>query len=176
VVLQDTQLFPMTVRENIAYGKKHAALDEVMHAAKLANAHDFIMAMPEGYETVLAEKGGNLSGGQRQRLSIARALLKDAPILILDEPTSALDAETEALIMEGLERLIKHRTTFVIAHRLSMMKRADMILVIKDRRIVEAGSYDGLLEKGGEFFRLHNIQYSRQPARHDLKVIAGKRT
>ncbi len=165
VVLQDTQLFPMSIRENIAYGRKNATLDEVVHAAKLANAHDFIMALPQGYDSVLAEKGGNLSGGQRQRISIARAFLKDAPVIILDEPTSALDAETESLIMEGMERLIKHRTTFVIAHRLSMMKRADLILVIKERRIIEAGSFEKLLARGGEFARLHDMQYSRQPSR-----------
>jgi ATP-binding cassette subfamily B protein/subfamily B ATP-binding cassette protein MsbA len=177
VVLQDTQLFPLSVRDNIAYGRKNATPDDVMAAAKLANAHDFIMALPEGYDTVLAEKGGNLSGGQRQRLSIARALLKDAPLLILDEPTSALDAETESLIMQGLERLIRHRTTFVIAHRLSMMKRADMILVLKDRRVVESGSYDALLEKGGEFSRLHALQYSSRPAgRAGLHVITGQRS
>ena len=176
VVLQDTQLFPMSIRENIAYGRKNATLDEVVHAAKLANAHDFIAALPQGYDSVLAEKGGNLSGGQRQRISIARAFLKDAPVIILDEPTSALDAETESLIMEGMERLIQHRTTFVIAHRLSMMKRADMILVIKERKIIEAGTFEELLAKGGEFARLHDMQYSKKSARPGLQVVAGKRT
>jgi ATP-binding cassette, subfamily B, bacterial len=176
VVLQDTQLFPMSIRENIAYGRKHATLDEVVHAAKLANAHDFIVALPQGYDSLLAEKGGNLSGGQRQRISIARAFLKDAPVIILDEPTSALDTETESLIMEGMERLIKHRTTFVIAHRLSMMKRADLILVIKDRKIIEAGAFEELLAKGGEFARLHDMQYSNPPSRPELQVIAGRRS
>jgi len=176
VVLQDTQLFPMSIRENIAYGRKNATLDEVVHAAKLANAHDFIAALPQGYDSVLAEKGGNLSGGQRQRISIARAFLKDAPVIILDEPTSALDAETESLIMEGMERLIQHRTTFVIAHRLSMMKRADMILVIKERKIIEAGTFEELLAKGGEFARLHDMQYSKKSARPGLQVVAGKRS
>jgi ATP-binding cassette subfamily B protein/subfamily B ATP-binding cassette protein MsbA len=176
VVLQDTQLFPMSIRENIAYGRKNATFDEVVHAAKLANAHDFIMAIAQGYDTVLAEKGGNLSGGQRQRISIARAFLKDAPVIILDEPTSALDAETEGLIMEGMERLIRHRTTFVIAHRLSMMRRADLILVIKERKIIEAGTFDELLAKGGEFARLHDIQYSKQPERPGLHIIAGQRS
>ena len=166
----------MSIRENIAYGRKNATFDEVVHAAKLANAHDFIMAIAQGYDTVLAEKGGNLSGGQRQRISIARAFLKDAPVIILDEPTSALDAETESLIMEGMERLIRHRTTFVIAHRLSMMRRADLILVIKERKIIEAGAFEELLAKGGEFARLHAIQYSKQPERPGLHIIAGQRS
>jgi len=161
IVLQETQLFPMSVHDNIAYGRKQASREDVVRAAVLANAHDFIAALPEGYDTILGEKGANLSGGQRQRLSIARALLKDAPLLILDEPTSALDAETEALIMEGLERLMQNRTTFVIAHRLSMMRRADMILVIKNQRIHEMGSYDELMAKNGEFARLHAIQMGK---------------
>jgi ATP-binding cassette, subfamily B, bacterial len=161
IVLQETQLFPMSVHDNIAYGRKQASREDVEAAARLANAHDFIAALPAGYDTILGEKGANLSGGQRQRLAIARALLKDAPLLILDEPTSALDAETEALIMEGLERLMKNRTTFVIAHRLSMMRRADTILVIKNQRIHEMGSYDELMAKNGEFARLHAIQMGK---------------
>ncbi len=163
IVLQETQLFPMSVHENIAYGKRKATRDEVVQAARLANAHDFIMSMPEGYDTQLGERGSTLSGGQRQRLAIARALLKDAPLLILDEPTSALDAETESLIMQGLERLMANRTTFIIAHRLSMMRRADLILVIKDKRIHEMGTFDALMEKNGEFARLHGIQMGKTP-------------
>ncbi|NMC50134.1 MAG: ABC transporter ATP-binding protein [Desulfovibrio sp.] len=164
IVLQETQLFPMSVHENIAYGKRKATRDEVVQAAKLANAHDFIMSLPEGYDTQLGERGSTLSGGQRQRLAIARALLKDAPLLILDEPTSALDAETESLIMQGLERLMVNRTTFIIAHRLSMMRRADLILVIKDKRIHEMGTFDELMAKNGEFARLHSIQMGKIPA------------
>jgi ATP-binding cassette subfamily B protein/subfamily B ATP-binding cassette protein MsbA len=160
IVLQDTHLFPMSVHDNIAYGKRSATREEVIRAARLANASEFIEAMPEGYDTKLDERGSNLSGGQRQRLSIARALLKDAPLLILDEPTSALDAGTEALIMEGLNRLMENRTTFVIAHRLSMMRRADLILVVKDKTIAEMGTFQELLDKGGEFARLHALQFA----------------
>jgi len=174
IVLQETQLFPMSVHDNIAYGKKQASREEVIAAATLANAHDFIVGLPEGYDTTLGEKGANLSGGQRQRLAIARALLKDAPLLILDEPTSALDAETEALIMEGMERLMQNRTTFVIAHRLSMMRRADMILVIKNQRIHEMGSYDELMAKNGEFARLHAIQMGKgRPEKLESKPLVA---
>ncbi|GFK94900.1 putative ABC transporter ATP-binding protein [Fundidesulfovibrio magnetotacticus] len=160
IVLQDTHLFPMSVHDNIAYGKRTATREEVVAAATLANAHEFIEAMPQGYDSLLDERGSNLSGGQRQRLSIARALLKDAPLLILDEPTSALDAGTEAQIMEGLDRLMENRTTFVIAHRMSMMRRADLILVIKDKTVSEMGTFQELLDKGGEFARLHALQFA----------------
>jgi len=158
VVLQDTTLFPMSVRDNIAYGRAGATEEEIRAAAMTAGAHEFIATMTQGYDTPLDERGSNLSGGQRQRLSIARALLKDAPILVLDEPTSAVDAETEASIMDGLHRLMRGRTTFVIAHRLSMMKRADLILVIKEGRLIESGTFAQLMACGGEFARLHALQ------------------
>ncbi len=158
VVLQETTLFPMSVRDNIAYGRTNATDADIEAAARTAGAHEFILRMPQGYDTPLDERGSNLSGGQRQRLSIARALLKDAPILILDEPTSAVDAETEASIMDGLHRLMRGRTTFVIAHRLSMMKRADLILVVKEGRIIESGAFAALMAQGGEFARLHALQ------------------
>jgi ATP-binding cassette subfamily B protein/subfamily B ATP-binding cassette protein MsbA len=158
VVLQETTLFPMSVKDNIAYGRTNASDEDIRAAASAAGAHEFIAALPQGYDTLLDERGSNLSGGQRQRLSIARALLKDAPILILDEPTSAVDAETEASIMDGLHRLMRHRTTFVIAHRLSMMKRADLILVIKEGRLLESGTFAQLMARNGEFARLHALQ------------------
>ena len=173
IVLQDTHLFPMSVHDNISYGKKNATREEVVRAAKMANADEFIIGMPEGYDTKLDERGSNLSGGQRQRLAIARALLKNAPLLILDEPTSALDAGTEALIMESLDRLMQNRTTFVIAHRLSMMRRADLILVVKDKTIREMGTFQELLDLGGEFARLHALQFA--PLKERGKKTFGAR-
>ena len=124
---------PLTAAENIAYGRPEASREEVMAAAMAANADEFIRSLPKGYDSRLGERGATLSGGQKQRLAIARALLKDAPILILDEPTSALDAQTEALLLEALDRLMRGRTTFIIAHRLSTIRNADRILVLEDR-------------------------------------------
>ena len=145
LVLQEPFLFPFTIAENIAYGRPEATRPEIEAAARAANAHSFIEQLPEGYDTVIGERGATLSGGERQRLSIARALLKDAPILILDEPTSALDAETENMLLEALDRLMAGRTTFIIAHRLSTVRRANCILVLKDGRIVERGTHQELL-------------------------------
>ncbi|MEO5802697.1 MAG: ABC transporter ATP-binding protein [Verrucomicrobiota bacterium] len=145
LVLQEPFLFPLSIAENIAYAKPNASLADIEAAARAANAHEFIEKLPEGYQTVIGERGATLSVGQRQRLSIARALLKDAPILILDEPTSALDAHTESLLMEALERLTKNRTTFIIAHRLSTVRKANRIIVLKEGAIVETGSHDELL-------------------------------
>jgi len=171
IVLQETQLFPMSIHDNIAYGRKQATREEVVDAAKMAGAHAFISALPDGYDSMLGQCGGNLSGGQRQRLSIARALLKDSPLLIFDEPTSALDAETEELIMTGLDRLMTGRTTFIIAHRLSMLRRADLILYIKDGRIFEMGSYEELMRAGGEFARLSAMQ-TGDPAGNGKKAAS----
>jgi ATP-binding cassette, subfamily B, bacterial len=162
VVLQEPFLLPVSISDNIAYGRPRASRDEIEAAARAANAHDFIMRLPEGYQTVLAERGATLSGGERQRLSIARALLKDAPILILDEPTSAVDAHTESLLMDALERLMTGRTTIVIAHRMATVARADRIVALEHGRVVEAGTPAELLQRpGGVYARFHARQSAR---------------
>jgi ATP-binding cassette subfamily B protein/subfamily B ATP-binding cassette protein MsbA len=158
LVLQEPFLFPVSLAENIAYGRPDAGRDAIEAAARAANAHAFIERLPQGYDTVLGERGATLSGGERQRIAIARALLKDAPILILDEPTSALDAETEALLLDALERLMEGRTTFIIAHRLSTIRQADRIVVLHEGGIVEEGSHDTLLAQGGVYARLYHRQ------------------
>ena len=159
IVTQETLLFMDTVHDNIAYGVQ-APREAVVEAAKKAHAHDFIQALPKGYDTPLAETGSSLSGGQRQRLAIARALLQDPPILILDEATSALDTESERAVQAALEALMQDRTTLVIAHRLSTIQRATRICAMKQGRIVEEGSHDELLAKGGEYARLHRLQFA----------------
>jgi ATP-binding cassette subfamily B protein/subfamily B ATP-binding cassette protein MsbA len=159
LVLQEAFLFPITVAENIAYGRPEASRELIEAAARAAHAHDFIKGLPRGYDTVIGERGATLSGGERQRLAIARALLRDAPLLILDEPTSALDAGTEALLLEALKRLMAGRTTFLIAHRLSTVRHADRILVLRDGRITESGTHAQLLEYGEFYARLHEIQF-----------------
>jgi ATP-binding cassette subfamily B protein len=158
IVLQESFLFPITVAENIAYGRPHATPEEIERAARAAHAHDFISRMPQGYHTIIGERGGTLSGGERQRISIARALLKDAPILILDEPTSALDAETEQGLMAALARLTQGRTTFMIAHRLSTIRNANRILVLHEGRLVEAGTHDELVARGGRYAQFYQLQ------------------
>ncbi|GAB4283257.1 MAG: ABC transporter ATP-binding protein [Candidatus Promineifilaceae bacterium] len=158
IVPQESVLFARSVRDNIAYGRPEAGDPAIIAAAKAANAHEFIQNLPDGYDTVIGERGGTLSGGQRQRMAIARALLRDAPILILDEPTSSLDAASEELVMSALERLMAGRTTFIIAHRLSTIRDADLIVVLENGRIVEAGSHDTLLEKGDHYARLVHLQ------------------
>ena len=158
LVLQEPFLFPLTIAQNIAYGRPDASREQVVAAAQAANADAFIECLPNGYDTLLGERGGTLSGGERQRLSIARALLKDAPILILDEPTSALDVRTESLLLEALERLMKGRTTLIIAHRLSTVRNADRIVVLDNRTVAEQGTHEQLLALNGQYARLYGSQ------------------
>lgn len=164
IVQQDVYLFVGTVYDNIRYGRPDATREEVIEAAKNANAHDFIMSLPNGYETDIGQRGIKLSGGQKQRLSIARVFLKNPPILIFDEATSALDNESEKVVQESLERLAENRTTFVIAHRLSTIKNAERILVLTDDGIEEEGTHEQLLEKGGIYEKLYNMQFQKQQA------------
>jgi ATP-binding cassette, subfamily B, bacterial MsbA len=159
IVAQDTFLFNDTVANNIRYGRPKARDEEVREAARNALAHEFIERLPQGYETIIGERGAKLSGGQRQRLAIARALLKNAPILILDEATSHLDSESEALVQRALQNLMSHRTVVVIAHRLSTIRRADKIVVLDRGRVVETGSHEQLVSRGGIYQRLHELQF-----------------
>ena len=159
-VLQETLLFHAPVWKNIAYGKPGATRAEILRAAQLANAHEFIEKMPQGYDTMVGERGVTLSGGQRQRIAIARAIIRDTPILILDEPTTGLDAETEKLVFEALDNLMEGKTSIVIAHRLSTIRRADLILVIKDGGIVERGKHEDLLKAGGLYAELYELQFA----------------
>jgi subfamily B ATP-binding cassette protein MsbA len=159
LVTQHTFLFNDTVKNNIAYGGIDGSMEAIVAAAKDAYAHDFIMELPQGYDTPLGEFGMRLSGGQRQRIAIARALLKNAPILVLDEATSALDNESERLVQQALDRLMEDRTTLVIAHRLSTIRRADRILVLMKGEIVEQGTHEELLELNAEYRKLHDLQF-----------------
>jgi ATP-binding cassette subfamily B protein len=158
VVLQEAILFRRTVKENIAYGKPGAAEEEIVAAAKRARAHDFILRLPQGYATMLDERGGNLSGGERQRIALARAFLRDAPILILDEPSTGLDAVTEAQLNETLDELARDRTTVTIAHKLASVENADLLIVLEGGRIVEQGTHRRLLDRGGPYRRLYEAQ------------------
>jgi len=158
MVLQPPLVFSATLRDNIAFGRSDAGHDEIVTAARLAGIEEMVTRLPNGYDTVVGEQGVTLSEGEKQRLTIARAILRDSPILILDEPTSALDSETEALIMQGLERLTAGRTTFIIAHRLATVRKADLIVVLRDGRVVEQGNFDALMEARGAFASLYRLQ------------------
>jgi len=160
LVLQPPLIFPLSMRDNIAYGRPGAADAEIEAAAKLARIHDLIVSLPEGYDTVTGESGVSLSEGEKQRITIARALLRDAPILILDEPTSALDVATEALVMAGIERLMAGRTTFIIAHRLSTVRRCDRILVLSGGSVAEQGTLPELLRRDGIFAEYYRTQFA----------------
>ncbi|MDE2653021.1 MAG: ABC transporter ATP-binding protein [Gemmatimonadota bacterium] len=159
VVSQDTVLFHDTVRSNIAYGMGGVPIERIEEAARTAFAHDFVRQLPDGYDTVVGERGATLSGGQRQRIAIARAILRDPPVLVLDEATSALDTESERLVQEAMGRLLAGRTVFVIAHRLSTIQRADLIVVVDEGRIVQRGSHESLMEEGGLYRRLRELQF-----------------
>jgi ATP-binding cassette, subfamily B, bacterial MsbA len=168
IVTQETVLFDDTVAANIAYGRPTATRAEIESAARAAYAHDFIVGLPGGYDARIGERGQRLSGGQRQRLAIARALLRDSPILILDEATSALDAESEMLVQEALSNLMRNRTSFVIAHRLSTVRRADLIVVLDQGRIVETGTHDALLGRGGAYAKLYDLQLQEEPTEENV--------
>jgi ABC-type multidrug transport system fused ATPase/permease subunit len=159
LVLQEPFLFPMSVADNIGFGRPEATRAEIVAAARAAHVHGFVERLPQGYDTVIVEKGASLSGGERQRIAIARAVLKDAPILVLDEPTSALDAYTEAQIFEALSHLMRGKTTFIISHRLTTIRRAEQVLVLEDGRIVERGTHESLLQKGEAYARLYRHQH-----------------
>jgi subfamily B ATP-binding cassette protein MsbA len=161
-VLQETLLFRATVAQNIAYGKPEATTEEIIRAAKAANAHEFIEEMPDGYDTMIGERGVTLSGGQRQRLTIARAIIRHSPILILDEPSAGLDAESEQLVFDALGNLMEGKTSIVIAHRLATVRRADVIFVIEDGRVAEQGTHAELLETGGLYARLYELQFKTE--------------
>jgi ATP-binding cassette subfamily B protein len=158
MAMQDVFLFSDTIEGNIAYGNPNCSLEAVMEAAKVANAHDFITAMPEGYDTIVGERGMGLSGGQKQRISLARALLKNPSIVVLDDTTSAVDMETETQIQEQLSSL-SDKTVFIIAHRISSIKDADLILVLDNGRIIESGNHESLIDKKGYYYTVFNHQY-----------------
>ncbi len=171
-VLQETLLFHAPVWQNIAYGKPEATREEIIRAAKLANAHEFIERMPAGYDTIIGERGETLSGGQRQRIAIARAIIRDTPILLLDEPSTGLDAASEELVFEALNRLMKGKTSIVIAHRLATVRRADVIHVVADGRITESGTHEELLVAGGLYAHLYDIQFRKQERQSESELIA----
>jgi len=158
-------LFRATIAQNIAYGRPGASERDILRASRLAHAHEFITRMPRGYDTVIGERGDTLSGGQRQRISIARALIRDTPILLLDEPSASLDPESEELIFAGLSTLLEGRTSITIAHRLATVRSADVIFVLDGGTIVETGSHDALMARNGQYARFHRIQFRMAEAR-----------
>ena len=170
LVTQETVLFNDTVRYNITYGRPNATQEEIEDAARTAFAHDFILELPNGYDTIIGERGTFISGGQRQRLAIARAVLIDAPVLILDEATSALDAESEHLVQRAISNLIRDRTTIVIAHRLSTVRRADLIAVVEAGQIIERGTHAELLALGGQYQRLYELQFAEE---EEMTVVSS---
>jgi ABC-type multidrug transport system fused ATPase/permease subunit len=178
VVLQEPVLFSGTIAENIRYGRLDASMDDIVEAARLASAHEFIERLPQGYESQLGERGAQLSGGERQRICVARAFIKDAPILILDEPTSSIDSKTEAVILDSLDRLMFGRTSFVIAHRLSTIRHVDKIVVVDQGCVVEQGTHDELLARKGLYRQLHDAQTRRRrsdrPDEHALRAVDGR--
>jgi ATP-binding cassette subfamily B protein len=171
MILQPPLVFPLTIRENIAYGRPDASMEEIVAAAQVAQVHEFVEQLPQKYDTVVSEQGSSLSEGQKLRLTIARGILLNAPILILDEPTSSVDSETEALIMEGLEELMAGRTTFIIAHRLSTVRQADLILVLRDGQIVEQGTFNELLRRRGPFASLYRTQFGLREQERKFRVV-----
>jgi len=185
IVAQETFLFATTIKENIAYGKPDATMEEIIRAAKTAQAHDFIMALPKGYETIVGERGVTLSGGQQQRIAIARALLMNPKILILDDSTSSVDVDTEYEIQQALEALLKDRTTFVITQRVSTIRNSDKIIIIENGRIVEEGTHESLMAKKGAYYRIYQTLYEAQRpipsqevvfSRHPEKANSHKKT
>ncbi|HEU4340942.1 MAG TPA: ABC transporter ATP-binding protein, partial [Candidatus Binatia bacterium] len=171
MILQPPLVFPLTIRENIAYGRPDASMEEIVSAAQVAQVHDFVEQLPQKYETMVSEQGSTLSEGQKLRLTIARGVLLNAPILILDEPTSSVDSETEALIMKGLEQLMAGRTTFIIAHRLSTVRQADLILVLRDGGIVEQGTFAELLRRHGPFAALYRTQFALHEEERKFRLV-----
>jgi len=175
LVFQETFLFSASIRNNIAYGRKNVSMEEIERAARLAQAHDFIMELPQGYDTVVGERGLGLSGGQKQRIAIARAILTDPKILILDDSTSAVDMETEHAIQQGLKEVMRGRTTFIIAHRISSLKHADEILVLDQGRIVQRGTHEQLIRQEGPYLDTYNIQYSDRPEQFEAQDDLARR-
>ncbi|HEY3102302.1 MAG TPA: ABC transporter ATP-binding protein, partial [Pyrinomonadaceae bacterium] len=170
-VLQETILFRAPIWQNIAYGKPEATREEIIRAAQLANAEEFILRMPEGYDTMVGERGVTLSGGQRQRVTIARAVIREAPILVMDEPSSGLDAESENLVFDALSNLMAGKTSIVIAHRLATVSRADVIFVIDGGRVAEQGTHQELLARGGLYSRLYELQFKREDEEREVVTV-----